>query len=105
MKIGAPTSPPDSGNSSSPAALSCMMEMMRLAGALFVLALAAGCRPKAVPEETAMKMKAPANEPFVLSEAEWKKRLTPDRYAVMREKGTEPAFTQELGNLFRCLPC
>lgn len=28
-----------------------------------------------------------------LSEEEWKKRLTPEQYRVLREKGTEPAFT------------
>jgi len=31
-----------------------------------------------------------------LSEKEWKKRLTPEQYKVMREKGTEKAFCGEL---------
>ncbi len=27
------------------------------------------------------------------SEEEWKKRLTPEQYRILRQKGTEPAFT------------
>jgi len=34
-----------------------------------------------------------ASEPFVLSEAAWRARLTPEQYEVMRRKGTERAFT------------
>ena len=32
-------------------------------------------------------------ERIVKSDEEWRKILTPDQYRVMREKGTEPAFT------------
>jgi len=32
-------------------------------------------------------------EKIIKSDKEWKKILTPQRYKIMREKGTEPAFT------------
>ena len=44
------------------------------------------------------------------SEEEWKKRLTPEQYRILRQKGTEPAFTgayldnHESGT-YRCAAC
>lgn len=44
------------------------------------------------------------------SEAEWKKELTPEQYHVLREKGTERAFTGEYESkedpgMYRCAAC
>lgn len=36
--------------------------------------------------------------PVVLTEEEWKKRLSKTRYHILREKGTEPPFTGEYTN-------
>jgi peptide-methionine (R)-S-oxide reductase len=49
-------------------------------------------------------------ENVVLTEAEWRAALTPEQYRVLREKGTEPAFTgiltenHETGN-YHCAGC
>ena len=44
------------------------------------------------------------------TEEEWKEKLTPEQYQILREKGTEPAFTgkyhdsKEKGN-YKCAGC
>ena len=44
------------------------------------------------------------------SEDEWKKDLTPEQYAILREKGTEPAFTGKYvdnheDGMYHCAAC
>ncbi|MBC8327114.1 MAG: peptide-methionine (R)-S-oxide reductase MsrB [Planctomycetes bacterium] len=56
---------------------------------------------------------APAAEPAFpseLSEADWRQRLTPEAYRVLREKGTERAFSgeywaEEQPGIYRCRGC
>jgi peptide-methionine (R)-S-oxide reductase len=44
------------------------------------------------------------------TEREWREQLTPEQYHILREKGTEPAFTGEYWNskepgVYRCAAC
>ena len=54
--------------------------------------------------------RAPGLEPLELSEAEWRERLTPERFEILREAGTEPAFSSPLDKEtregeYRCAGC
>jgi peptide-methionine (R)-S-oxide reductase len=53
---------------------------------------------------------AAENFPYQLSDAEWKKKLSTDSYRVLRQEGTEPAFTSPLNDEHRkgefdCMGC
>lgn len=47
---------------------------------------------------------------LTLSESEWRKKLSPEQYHILREAGTEPAFSGRYDNnkadgLYRCAGC
>jgi peptide-methionine (R)-S-oxide reductase len=61
-------------------------------------------------DTTTSNTKNVALPPIPKTDAEWKKRLTPEEYAVLRHKGTEPAFTGKYWNskkqgIYRCAGC
>ena len=49
-------------------------------------------------------------DPCQITTEEWRTRLTPKQYAILREKGTEPAFTGEYNKFYengsyKCAGC
>ena len=52
----------------------------------------------------------PAVDPLIKSDAEWKKQLTAEQYHILREEGTERAFSSKLtdehrAGTFACIAC
>jgi peptide-methionine (R)-S-oxide reductase len=68
-------------------------------------AVAAGIAMRSTPGRAAK-----GTFPFVLSDEEWAKKLTPEQFAVLRQQDTERAFTSPLNDekrsgVFHCAGC
>jgi peptide-methionine (R)-S-oxide reductase len=80
----------------------------------FLLALAplaaAACSGRVRATETASLTAFDGNEWRALSEADWRARLSPEAYRVLRDHGTERAFTSPLNDearegVYHCAGC
>lgn len=67
-----------------------------LAAALSLTGLSACAQSKNTDTKTEKKMSYKVQK----TEEEWKKELTPDQYAILRQKGTERPFTGEYNNFY-----
>jgi peptide-methionine (R)-S-oxide reductase len=70
--------------------------MLALAAFLFLRPAMAQNKYPDPPEATAK-----TKYPMALSDADWKARLTPDQYFILREKGTERAFTGKYDHFYQ----
>jgi peptide-methionine (R)-S-oxide reductase len=69
-----------------------------------------GLFARAVPAVAAPAAPAVRTDKLVLTDAQWRQRLTPDQYRVLRRDGTEPPFSSALNGekrrgTFKCVAC
>lgn len=70
----------------------------------------AGSKHRSAIDAAARTPNIPHMEKLDLTEAQWRERLGPERYRILREAGTERAFTGEYNGmkepgLYRCAGC
>ncbi len=82
-----------------------MRTLLLLLGLLPIACERAGvAEPAAAPAPVVATEQSPArdfsaeNAPMKITDEEWKKRLTPEQYRVLREQGTERAFANKYFN-------
>lgn len=84
-----------------------MKYLLLLLVSLTITAALTACDSKtvgsaAIPEPSTMPANTPpVTNPETLTDADWKKILTPEQYAVLREKATDRAFTGKYDEFFQ----
>jgi peptide-methionine (R)-S-oxide reductase len=81
-----------------------------LSGLRAVLAAGAGSLPLWISPRRVDAASKATDPLWALSEAEWKRRLSPEAFRVLRQEGTEPPFTSPLNKekragVYRCAGC
>lgn len=74
--------------------------MKKLAFLFMILFSLASCQGQEKKKQTPSVAPTPPTGKVIKTDEEWKKVLTPDQYAVLREKETERPFTGEYVNTF-----
>jgi peptide-methionine (R)-S-oxide reductase len=75
------------------------MKYTTLALAILVYALPAAAQSKNYPDPPVASAKT--KYPMAYTDAEWKSRLTSDQYYILREQGTERAFTGKYDHFYQ----